>query len=145
MLEEAIRLMTEFAERTGVTSGREPRRYLWTDAFAVCNYLGLARATGRDQYTAIAIRLIDQVHRLMHLWKSGDVVKVDEYLDDRGLRHNRLFHQLMQAIIELADRGSEERSLLESISNHLTARGMRADHAQLLIETEDNGQSESGD
>ena len=22
----------------------------------------------------------------MHLWKAGDVVKVDEYLNDRGLR-----------------------------------------------------------
>ncbi|MDN5347323.1 MAG: putative methylase [Clostridia bacterium] len=67
--------------------------------------------------------LIDQVHRLMHLWKAGDVVKVDEYLDARGLRRHRLFHQLLQALIELAPPGSDERSLLESISNHLAARG----------------------
>ena len=65
--------------------------------------------------------LIDQVHRLMHLWKAGDVIKVDEYLDVRGLGHNHLFHQLLQALIELAD--GEERSLLESISNHVNARG----------------------
>ncbi|MFZ5897983.1 MAG: DUF1156 domain-containing protein [Bacillota bacterium] len=68
--------------------------------------------------------LIDQVHRLMHLWKAGDVAKVDEYLDQRGLRRHRLFHQLLQALIELAPPGSDERSLLESISNHITARGV---------------------
>ncbi len=65
------------------------------------------------------IPLIDQVHRLMHLWKGGDVTKVNEYLDLRGLRRNPLFHQLLQALIELAPAGSEERSLLESISNHV--------------------------
>jgi hypothetical protein len=65
------------------------------------------------------IPLIDQVHRLMHLWKGGDVSKVNEYLDLRGLRRNPLFHQLLQALIELAPAGSEERSLLESISNHV--------------------------
>ena len=48
--------------------------------------------------------LIDQVHRLMHLWKLGDVVKVDDYLDARGLRKNALFLQLLQALIELARR-----------------------------------------
>ncbi|MDI6709992.1 MAG: DUF1156 domain-containing protein [Bacillota bacterium] len=68
--------------------------------------------------------LIDQVHRLMHLWRAGDVVKVDDYLDSQGLRRNRLFHQLLQALIELAPAGSEERSLLESISNHVTVRGI---------------------
>ncbi|MEW6573195.1 MAG: DUF1156 domain-containing protein [Bacillota bacterium] len=67
--------------------------------------------------------LIDQVQRLMHLWKAGDVAKVDEYLDNRGLRRHRLFHQLLQALIELAPPGSDERSLLESISNHIAARG----------------------
>ncbi len=73
-----------------------------------------------------SVPLIDQIHRLMHLWKSGDVVKVNEYLDDRGLRRNTLFHQLLQALIELAPAGSEERSLLESISNHLATRGVAA-------------------
>jgi putative DNA methylase len=66
--------------------------------------------------------LIDQVHRLMHLWKAGDVNKVNDYLDIRGLRRNQLFHQLLQALIELAPAGSEERALLESISNHVVVR-----------------------
>jgi DNA modification methylase len=68
--------------------------------------------------------LIDQVHRLMHLWRAGDVIKVDEYLDIRGLGHNRLFHQLLQALIELAPEKSDERSLLENISNHVAGRGI---------------------
>jgi putative DNA methylase len=74
--------------------------------------------------------LIDQVHRLMHLWRAGDVVRVEEYLDARGLRRNALFHQLLQALIELAASGSEERSLLESISNHLSARSLSAEERQ---------------
>ena len=77
------------------------------------------------------IPLIDQVHRLMHLWRAGDVIKVDEYLDARGLRRNALFHQLLQALIELAAAGGEERSLLESISNHVAARGVSAEQRQL--------------
>lgn len=73
----------------------------------------------REVQPSREIPLIDQVHRLMHLWKGGDVSKVNEYLDLRGLRRNPLFHQLLQALIELAPAGSEERSLLESISNHV--------------------------
>jgi putative DNA methylase len=68
------------------------------------------------------IPLIDQVHRLMHLWKGGDVSEVNGYLDDKGLLRNDLFHQLLQALIELAQVHSEERSLLESLSNHITGR-----------------------
>lgn len=69
-----------------------------------------------------SLPLIDQVHRLMHLWKAGDVNKVNDYLDIRGLRRNQLFHQLLQALIELAPAGSEERALMESISNHLSGQ-----------------------
>lgn len=76
----------------------------------------------RDVQPSREIPLIDQVHRLMHLWKGGDVSKVNEYLDLRGLRRNPLFHQLLQALIELAPAGSEERSLMESISNHVGGR-----------------------
>src|SRR5215831_21005427 len=40
-IEKAILLMRSFADRTGLTSGRPKARYLWTDAFAVCNFLEL--------------------------------------------------------------------------------------------------------
>jgi adenine-specific DNA methylase len=75
--------------------------------------------------------MIDQVHRLMHLWKAGDLARVDEYVDSRALRRNALFHQLLQALIELAPAGTEERSLLESISNHLASRGPVAEKVQM--------------
>ncbi|MEA2093508.1 MAG: hypothetical protein U9P11_02960 [Pseudomonadota bacterium] len=64
-IEEAIALMNAFAERTGLVSEQPPRRYLWTDAFAVCNYLGLARTTGEQGYTERALQLIDQVHHTL--------------------------------------------------------------------------------
>ena len=70
------------------------------------------------------VPMIDKVHRLMHLWKAGDVVKVDEYIDMKALRKHALFVQILQALIELSAQGSEERSILESISNHLVARGV---------------------
>ena len=67
--------------------------------------------------------LIDQVHRLMHLWRAGDQSKVDDYADAWGLQRNALFGQILQALIELAPSGSEERAILEAISNHVASRG----------------------
>lgn len=78
------------------------------------------------------IPLIDQVHRLMHLWRAGDVTRVDDYLERRASRRNQLFHQLLQALIELSPTGSEERSLLESISNHVGAGGNQGFERNLL-------------
>ena len=67
--------------------------------------------------------LIDQVHRLMRLWREGDQARVNDYLDSRGLQRNALFHQLLQALIELAEPGSDERSILETLSNHAASHG----------------------
>ena len=56
-------IMSEFADSTGLSNAsREPGRYLWTDAFAVCNYLELYRQTGEQNYMQLALKLIDQVH-----------------------------------------------------------------------------------
>jgi putative DNA methylase len=75
------------------------------------------------------VPLIDRVHCLMHLWKAGDLHKVDDYLDGNGLRRQELFKRLLQSLIELSPHGSEERSLLECLSNHIQARGaVAADH-----------------
>jgi hypothetical protein len=78
------------------------------------------------------VPLIDRVHCLMHLWKAGDLHKVDDYLDGNGLRRQELFKRLLQSLIELSPHGSEERSLLESISNHVQAKGA-VDDRQLVI------------
>ncbi|GMQ88524.1 MAG: hypothetical protein BMS9Abin08_1780 [Gammaproteobacteria bacterium] len=71
-IEAAITLMNNFAERTGLGSEQPPRRYLWTDAFAVCNYLGLARATGRKDYAELALTLVDQVHHTLGRHRGDD-------------------------------------------------------------------------
>lgn len=59
-------IMERFSGRTGLSSsGHMPQRYLWTDAFAVCNFLGLYRHTGRDKYRQFALDLVDQVHETL--------------------------------------------------------------------------------
>ena len=63
--------------------------------------------------------LIDCLHKLMHLWKTGEQTHVDRYLEQRGLWRHDLFAHVTQAVIELSERESEERTTLESIQNHL--------------------------
>ena len=72
----------------------------------------------------------------MQLWKAGDVHKVDEYLDEHGLRRHELFKRLVQSLVELAEAGSDERALLESLSNHIGAKGTKADSNQKVLEFE---------
>jgi adenine-specific DNA methylase len=79
---------------------------------------GAAPANGSS-----TVPLVDMAHHLMHLWVDGDVHKVNAYVDERGLRRSEAFRQVLQALIELAEEGSDERSVLERISNHLQARG----------------------
>jgi hypothetical protein len=90
------------------------------------NRMGFESVGGRE------IPLIDRVHRLMHLWRDGDVRKVDDYLDEFALRSHELFLRVIQSLIELSDRGSEERSLLESLSTHLGAKAPKADQTRSL-------------
>ena len=111
---------------TSNSSGTTVRLKTWSQRKG--RKLGLEVSAGQP------IPLIDQVHRLMHLWRAGDQIKVNEYLDLRGLQQNGLFPPLLQALIELADAGSNERSLLEALSNHIAARGdIRAPSQQQLL------------
>ena len=71
-VQEAARLMSDFAERTGLASERPQRRYLWTDAFAVGNFLGLARRTGDAVQRSRALRLIDAVHHVFGRHRADD-------------------------------------------------------------------------
>jgi len=59
--------MDHFALRTGLApdSGNPPLRYLWTDAFALCDFLELYRLTGLGEYMELALRLVDQVHTIL--------------------------------------------------------------------------------
>ena len=67
--------------------------------------------------------LIDCVHKLMQLWKSGEQSRVDAYLEARGLWRHEIFARVVQAVTELAERGSEERTTLESIQTHVRTHG----------------------
>jgi hypothetical protein len=65
--------MQDFARDTGLdTVATRPRRYLWTDSFAVCNYLELFRRTGDDTYRDLALRLVGQVHGVLGRHREDD-------------------------------------------------------------------------
>jgi len=64
----AARLMHAFAERTGLIGDLPPRRYLWTDAFAVCNFIALGEFE-------LAERLVEQVHQILGRHREDDVRK----------------------------------------------------------------------
>ncbi len=91
-----------------------------------------SRSLGYEAPGGRPVPIIDRIHRLMHLWKGGDVHKVDQYLDEHGLRRHELFRRVLQSLIELSSPGSPERSLLESLSNHIGARGAKPERARLL-------------
>lgn len=65
-------LMTEFADLTGLTSAKPPKRYLWTDAFAVCNLLELERQTSEAGFQELALRMVDQVHHILGQHRQDD-------------------------------------------------------------------------
>jgi hypothetical protein len=71
-IDRAAELMLAFAARTGLRGASSPRRYLWTDAFAVTNFFGLAAVTGDEQYAELALRLIDDVHRVLGRHRPDD-------------------------------------------------------------------------
>ena len=114
----------------GSDSGSKVKLKAWTQRKS--NSLGYEAPSGRP------IPLIDRIHCLMHLWKAGDVHKVDEYLDDNGLRRHELFKRLLQSLIELSQSGGNERSLLESLSNHIGAKGAVRDTRQVVLSYGEN-------
>lgn len=72
--ELASEIMDWFTEDTGVSGGhRQSRRYLWTDAFAVCNFLGLFQHTGQQKYLRLATDLVNQVHETLGKHRSDDL------------------------------------------------------------------------
>ena len=71
-MQRARQLMDAFAQRTGLDSNEPLRRYLWTDAFAVCNFLGLAEAAHEPRYLQLAVTLVDQVHATLGKHRGDD-------------------------------------------------------------------------
>ena len=69
----AENLMLEFARSTGIEPKKgDQKRYLWTDAFAVCNFLTLFKRTGNRKYSDLAILLVDQVHQTLGKFRPDD-------------------------------------------------------------------------
>ena len=89
-IDVAARLMSEFAARTGLVRAIEhPRRYLWTDAFAVCNFLELSARTSDQEYRDYAILLIDQVHHVLGRYREDDARSgwISGFDEEKGHRH----------------------------------------------------------
>jgi hypothetical protein len=63
--------MEGFARRTGLRNGEEERRYLWTDAFAVLNYLTLHHRGDREAL-GLAVHLAERVHHVLGRYRSDD-------------------------------------------------------------------------
>jgi hypothetical protein len=69
----AREIMEEFAASTGLSRSEEaPQRYLWTDAFAVCNFLELYRQTRDEDWKKWALALVDQVHNILGRHRRDD-------------------------------------------------------------------------
>jgi hypothetical protein len=64
--------MEGYARRTGLAPEGPERRYLWTDAFALCNYLTLHRRTGEAGFRDLALRLIARVHHVLGRHRPDD-------------------------------------------------------------------------
>ena len=62
---QATELMMQFAERTGLVGDQKQKRYLWTDAFAVCNFLAL----GMEDH---ARALVTRVHHTLARHRDDD-------------------------------------------------------------------------
>jgi hypothetical protein len=68
----AQELIADFAARTGLAGDAPPRRYLWTDAFAVRTLLELHRRSGESRHRDLALRLVDQVHHVLGRHREDD-------------------------------------------------------------------------
>jgi hypothetical protein len=65
-------IMEWYARSTGLEPAGTDRRYLWTDAFAVCNYLSLYQATGEEADLRLALTLVDRVHHVLGRHRLDD-------------------------------------------------------------------------
>jgi hypothetical protein len=70
--------------------------------------LGEPHASGR-------LPIVDALRRLMHLWSAGNLNALNAYAAEKGLRHNDLFWEVAQAVLEMAAPKSRERTLLEAV------------------------------
>jgi hypothetical protein len=92
-IQRVTEIMLGFADRTGLTSGGNyPVRYLWTDSFAVCNFLELYRQTGNEKFKQLALDLVDQVHYTLGRHRDDDFRTgwISGLSEDEGEKHPTL-------------------------------------------------------
>ena len=101
------------ADRIGIlkkaSSGSALRLLGYTDRDS--DRVGLPHASG-------GLPMIDMLHKIMNLWKAGDRMPISTYITEHGLRENKLFRSVVQALVEMSPQGSDERALLETIINY---------------------------
>ncbi len=69
----ANEIMIDFARLTGLWPATGvPQRYLWNDAFGVCNFLGFYEETGDGKFRDLALQLIGQVHSTLGRYRKDD-------------------------------------------------------------------------
>jgi len=84
-------LMENFLIKTTAKEGERGTRYLWTDAFAVCNLLGFYRRTNNKKHLNDAISLVDQVHTVLGQHRPDDTLGRTGWIsgldDSEGRKH----------------------------------------------------------
>jgi hypothetical protein len=92
----AMELMNRFASRTGLLKSYEDslsRRYLWTDSFAVCNFLGFAATEDqrRDGYEVLALDTVASVHESLGRFHANDPERHGKWIsglpEQEGKKH----------------------------------------------------------
>jgi hypothetical protein len=92
----AMELMNRFASRTGLLRSYDDslsRRYLWTDSFAVCNFLGFAATEDqrRDGYEVLALDLVTSVHGSLGRFRTDDPGRRGKWIsglpEEEGKKH----------------------------------------------------------
>ena len=89
-VDEVKAVMADFSDSTGLSAGgKTVRRYLWTDAFAVCNFLGLFRRTGDEHWRQSALDLVKQVHFTLGRHRDDDPRSgwISGFSEEEGRRH----------------------------------------------------------
>jgi hypothetical protein len=81
LLARAAAILDDFAASSGLTGAAQPRRYLWTDAFAVLTWIGLHERTGKRRFLDLAQRLVVQAHDVLGAHRDDDA-----HPTARGLR-----------------------------------------------------------
>lgn len=71
-VQQANVLMNTFARDSGLVGSQPPRRYLWTDAHAVCNWLALEHQLDDRRCLDLAVALVAQVHDVLGRHRVDD-------------------------------------------------------------------------